>query len=80
MGAGFDIKYALSGGVFENFGGFPSDFCVWRGRLGREVHPDTGYASRFRLGLGLRGWGIRDLNGVLRFEANFGLSPFFLGV
>jgi hypothetical protein len=79
MGAGFGARKRASGGVLENFGGVGNDFRVWRGRFDWEIHPCAGYGNLFRLNFGLSGRGIGGLNGVLRFEANFGIFPFFLG-
>ena len=71
---------AALGEVFDEFGSFRADFPVGfrglsnqSGTVGRDIRLDPGNVDWFRLSFGWRG-------GVLRFEANFGLIPFFLGL
>ena len=89
-GQGSTSKNAL-GGVFEGgvleVGDFRNDFHAvmsvrsgGRGGFDREICPDAGYGGCFELSFRFRGWGIGGLDGVLRFEPNFGLFPFFLGL
>lgn len=74
-----DLLARGSGRLGEN-GGFGS---LLRGQVG-EFGDDFVFAGVVGEGIGrlfgLRGGWFRGLRGLLRFEANFGLFPFFLGL